>query len=113
MFNDRIKLEFVLEMIDDIESYKIKYVSLAKMFEDRMCYNAVLMNLLQIGESLNKLSPELKIKYNDILPIKDIYDTRNFIAHDYGGVRSDIVKDIIETHLENLKDSVKNVLKEL
>ena len=112
MYNDKLKFEFVIEMIEDIESYTKKFDSLDEMFKDRMCFNAVLMNLLQIGESLNKLSPETKIKYQNDLPIKDIYDTRNFIAHDYGGVRPDIIKDIVATHLGNLKSSILVILED-
>lgn len=113
MYNDKLKFEFVIEMIEEIESYTQKFISLDEMFNDRMCYNAVLMNLLQIGESLNKLSPETKMKHQKELPIKDTYDTRNFIAHDYGGVRSDIIKDIVATHLGNLKSSILIILENM
>ncbi|MBU4486049.1 MAG: DUF86 domain-containing protein [Candidatus Delongbacteria bacterium] len=110
MFNDKLKLEFVLEMIEEIESYKQKYNNSDLMINDRMCFNAILMNLLQIGEALNKLSPETKAKYRNELPVKDIYDTRNFIAHDYGGVRPDIIKDILDIHIALLKKNISDIL---
>jgi len=44
------------------------------------------------------------------LPIKATYDTRNFIAHDYSGVRIDIIKDITVLHLSELKENILKIL---
>ena len=41
-----------------------------------MGYDATLMSLLQIGETLNKLRDE---SFAEKLPIKGTYDVRNFI----------------------------------
>ena len=49
-----------------------------------MGYDSTLMALLQIGETLNKLKDS---SHSDKLPIKGTYDVRNFIDHDYEGVK--------------------------
>ena len=55
-------------------------------FESR---NAILLNLLQIGEKLIKITNKDIIKS---LPIQEAYSIRNRITHDYGGVDLDLSK---------------------
>jgi len=40
------------------------------------------MCIMQVGETLKKLSEEFIEQYN-YLPVKESYLTRNYIAHDY------------------------------
>lgn len=70
------KLDFIVEKIDDIESFKARYKSIEDLLNDVMGYDATLMSLLQIGETLNKLRDE---SFAEKLPIKGTYDVRNFI----------------------------------
>lgn len=71
-----------------------------------MGYDATLMSLLQIGETLNKLREE---PFAEKLPIKGTYDVRNFIAHDYEGVNKMIIEDIIRTQLPKLKQIILDI----
>ena len=100
------KLDFIVEKIDDIESFKARYKSIEDLLNDVMGYDATLMSLLQIGETLNKLREET---FADKLPIKGTYDVRNFIAHDYEGVNKMIIEDIIRTQLPKLKQTILNI----
>ena len=100
------KLDFIIEKIDDIESLKARYKSIEDLLNDVMGYDATLMSLLQIGETLNKLRDEL---FANLLPIKGTYDVRNFIAHDYEGVNKMIIEDIIRTQLPKLKQIILNI----
>lgn len=97
------KLDFILEKIDDIESFKARYNSIEDLLNDIMGYDATLMSLLQIGETLNKLKNE---PFAQKLPIKGTYDVRNFIAHDYEGVNKVIIEDIIRIQLPKLKQVI-------
>lgn len=108
MFRDRAKIEFILTMIQEIEEYRERFPSLTEMLDDTMGFNATLMNLLQIGETLNKL----KGSYDalDKEDIKGAYDVRNFIAHDYEGVRKSIIESIVREHLPTLKAVLWNIL---
>lgn len=100
------KLDFIIEKIDDVESFKLRYKSIEDLLNDVMGYDATLMSLLQIGETLNKLRDE---SFANLLPIKGTYDVRNFIAHDYEGVNKMIIEDIIRMQLPKLKQIILTI----
>ena len=101
------KLKFILEKIDDLLFFKSKFKTITELLDDKMGYDATLMALLQIGETLNKLKDSL---YSDKLPIKGAYDVRNFIAHDYEGVNKMIIEDIIRKFLPELRMTITDIL---
>ncbi len=114
MSKDIEKLKFVLQQIDDIDSFVAQFGSVVKTLESKMGWNAANMSIMQIGETLkNKLSDEIKLKYVDYLPIKESYWTRNFIAHDYENVDMSIIEAIIREHLPKLKTDIEMILSEL
>ncbi|MFA7091346.1 MAG: HepT-like ribonuclease domain-containing protein [Arcobacteraceae bacterium] len=104
------KLDFILEKIEDIESFKARYKSIEDLLNDIMGYDATLMSLLQIGETLNKLKNE---PFAEKLPIKGTYDVRNFIAHDYEGVNKVIIEDIIRIQLPKLKQIILTIKRQI
>ena len=101
------KLEFILEKIDDLLIFRNKFQSIEELLNDKMGFDATLMVLLQIGETLNKLKNS---SYADKLPIKGAYDVRNFIAHDYEGVNKMIVEDIVRKFIPELRTTIINLL---
>jgi len=105
--SDTSRLDFILEMIEDIE-YTIKENgSLINAINNRIGKHALLMCLMQIGESLNKIQDEtLKEK----LPIKGAYDVRNFIAHDYEGVDAGLIENILRYLIPELKMTILEIL---
>ncbi len=100
------KLNFILEKIDDIESFKQRFKTIEDLLNDTMGYDATLMCLLQIGETLNQLRDE---SYALQLPIKGTYDVRNFIAHDYEGVNKIIIENIIRLELPKLQETILSI----
>ena len=102
------KLEFILEKIEDISLFRKKFKSIEDLLNDRMGYDATLMALLQIGETLNKLKES---SYSDHLPIKGAYDVRNFIAYDYEGVNKMIIEDILRRFIPELESIIVGLLK--
>ena len=105
--SDISRLEFILEMIEDIE-YTIKEnASLSKALENRIGKHALLMCLMQIGESLNKIQDETLKKE---LPIKGAYDVRNFIAHDYESVDTGLIDNILRYLIPELKMTIQKIL---
>jgi uncharacterized protein with HEPN domain len=101
------KLKFILEKIDDLLSYKTQYSTIEELLNSKMGFDATLMALLQIGETLNKLKDS---PYSDKLPIKGAYDVRNFIAHDYEGVNKVIIEDIIRRFIPELRSIILEIL---
>ncbi len=71
---------------------------------------AVLMNFLIIVEPVVKLSEELRDQENQVPWIK-IKGFRNIVAHDYFGVDAEEVWQIIKTHLPDLEQDIKKIIK--
>jgi len=103
----RGKLLFIKEKTEDIFHYRDSHQTIEALLNDRMGYDAVLMSLLQIGETLNKLQDA---PFAEQLPIKGAYDVRNFIAHDYEGVNKAIIENIIRNMLPQLHQTVEALL---
>ena len=109
MQTDDLKFKFILERIEEIEEYMSDFDSITKMLSTHKEYNATLMCLLQIGEKLNKLSKSyIELDKEDI---KGAYDVRNFIAHDYDGVRKVVIEDILRYFLPKLKVTIQDIIK--
>jgi uncharacterized protein with HEPN domain len=107
---DKQSLEFILLMCNHIEEYISEFEYITKMLENHKNYNATLMCLLQIGETLNKLYNDYKTL--DKEDIKGAYDVRNFIAHDYMGVDLGLIEFILREKIPLLKQSVQKILEQ-
>ena len=98
----------VLNIIDSIEKI-VTYVKDIDSYEkfgiDTKTVDAVLMNLIVIGESVSKLSNEFKDTYNEIDWV-NIKGFRNIAVHDYFGVDIEEVWQIIVNHVPKLLEYV-------
>ena len=65
-----------------------------------------------IGEASNHLSPELKSKFTNI-EWSQIVGMRNVFAHEYFGIDSSLVWEIIKNDIPELKDKIENIIKSL
>jgi len=87
------KIEFVLEMIKNIETVCQRHKGIHEALEDEVEGRAaILIFLMQIGETLKKLHSDDIAMYGLETEIKGAYDVRNFIAHDYEGLISRLSK---------------------
>ena len=109
---DITRLYFIIEKIDDLLNYRDEYRTIESLLNSKMGFDATNMCIMQIGETLNKLSSSLQENYNE-LPIKESYLTRNYIAHDYEGVNKQIIEMIIREQLPLLKTQIETILQEL
>ena len=108
------KIAFILEMMENIEMVIKRHGSITKALEDTLeARAAILMYLMQIGETLKKIELTLLQKYDLEVEMKGAYDVRNFIAHDYDGVNIIVIEDIIRTNLPILKSRIEMVLDDL
>jgi len=110
--NDVEKLLFVLEKINDAIEYKNSFSSIEELLNSKMGFDAVSMCILQVGETLNKLS-KTTIQNYPSLPIKESYLTRNYIAHDYEGIDKMILETILREYFPKLKDDIEKILREI
>ncbi len=110
--SDLTRLQFAIEKIDDIFTYKAEYKTIENLLNAKLGFDATNMCIMQIGETLNKLSNEIQQNYKE-LPIRESYLTRNYIAHDYEGVNKLIIEMIIREQLPLLKEQLNKIIDEI
>jgi len=102
------KVEFVLEMIENIEKVINRHKGIVNALSDFESQAAILMFLMHVGESLNKLYnlDNNLVLYIDKNDIKGAYAVRNFIAHDYEGVDLAFIENILRDKLFELRNNL-------
>ena len=105
--NDRKKLHDILDAITAVEAYSVS--SYDKFLADTKTQDAILYNLIIIGEAANQISDEFQEQYPNI-PWSAMIGTRNIIVHGYDQVKLQIVWKILQRDLERLKNEVTKVL---
>lgn len=104
---DIARLEFVLEIISDMDFILARHKNINSALEDREGHHALMMCCLQIGETLNKVKNE---KFCSHLPIELAYGLRNVITHDYMGVSNERIKSTIEQSIPALRETIEHLL---
>ncbi len=104
---DKALLEFTMQMIEEAEKVIERYGSAYSALNDFEGKNAILFNLLQIGEKLNKIETQ---SFREVLPIKESYSIRNRITHDYDGIDLIIVEEILVYEFPELKKAIAEML---
>lgn len=64
--NYKIYLKDILEAIERIREYSEPFTSANEIPQNRMAYDAIIRNLIVIGEASNSLPKEIKSKAEDI-----------------------------------------------
>jgi uncharacterized protein with HEPN domain len=106
---DAARLEFILEMISDIEDITRRHNGIRPAMSDKEGYHALMMCCLQIGEALGKIDSS---SYKDNLPVRMAQYLRNLIAHDYLGISLDRMISTLETSIPELKIKIEKLVKE-
>lgn len=100
-------LRDILDSISAIESY-IEEIDREKFATDRKTFSATIRELEIIGEASGKIPDDIKSKYPDV-PWRMLKDFRNVLAHHYFGINVDIVWDIVQRKLPDLKRQAENI----
>jgi uncharacterized protein with HEPN domain len=110
MKDERLYLSNIQECIERIEEYtkggKEEFMA-TKMIQD-----AVIRNFEIIGEATKRLSPELRSKYSDV-PWQQMAGLRDVLIHDYLKVNINLVWQIVENNLSDLKTQVTAIMQKL
>ncbi|HKI54486.1 MAG TPA: HepT-like ribonuclease domain-containing protein [Anaerolineales bacterium] len=96
-----------MDAIEAIETYSVS--SYDEFLEDAKTQDAILYNLIIIGEAANQISEEFQERHNTI-PWSSMIGTRNIIVHGYDQVKLQIVWKILQRDLESLKSEVVKAL---
>jgi uncharacterized protein with HEPN domain len=105
--SDYIRLETVLKYIEDINKIITKHDTLDNVLNDMEGQYALSMILIQIAETVNKITSE---KILSKLPKNEIISFRNRIVHNYEGTDWKIVKKIILESIPDLKNIINKIL---
>ena len=101
----------IIEAVKRVETYIAK-INYEEFLQDTKTQDAVIRNLEIVGEAVKNLSMDFKNKHKDI-EWKKIAGLRDRIIHYYFGVNWDIVWDVINTKLPELKRKIGNIIKEI
>lgn len=74
--------------------------------ESDIVVDACVFNISQLGELSNQIDEEFEESHPEI-PWRQIYGLRNRIVHDYEGVNLNLVWEIIESDLPELKNMLE------
>jgi uncharacterized protein with HEPN domain len=105
--NDRKRLLDIVDAIEAIEAYSVS--SYDEFLADAKTQDAILYNLIIIGEAANQISDEFQEQYSEI-PWSSMIGTRNIIVHGYDQVKLQIVWKILQQDLGTLKSEINKVL---
>jgi len=101
-------LQHILEAIEQIETYT-EEVQRSEFMDHEMRQDAVIRQLEIIGEASRQLSESFRNEHTSI-PWHAIIGMRNRMAHDYLGVDLDVVWDVIQHDLPELREKVHRLL---
>lgn len=108
---DKIRLQHIIDAIEEIEKYLVA-IDLSIFLENSMMRFACIKQMEIIGEACNHLSVELKSKFSNIEWVQ-IVGMRNVFAHEYFGIDSRLVWEIIKNDIPELKVKIELILKSL
>ena len=108
---DKIRLQHILDAIDEIHNYLIA-ADLSVFLDNSMMRFACIKQMEIIGEASNHLSTELKSKFLNI-EWAQIGGMRNVFAHEYFGIDSSLVWDIIKNDIPELREKIEHILKSI
>ena len=104
-------LTAALDSIKKIEIYT-KDILYKDFSKNSMTADAVIRNLEIIGEAVKKLPAEMKKEFPDV-EWKKIAGFRDILIHGYFDIDLEIVWDIVENKIPELKNSIKQIKKAL
>lgn len=112
MSKDRRELDFVLDIEDAIQRI-LEYTAgmdQEAYLHDYKTQDAVIHNLEVIGEATKNLSEPFRAMYPEV-PWRDMAGTRDRLIHHYFGINQEIVWQIVENDLPELKMQIEQVLR--
>lgn len=104
-------LEDMIDCMGKIEQY-VGELSYQEFTKNSLVIDAVIRNLEVIGEASKSIPEEIAGYYPDV-SWKSMIGLRNILIHEYFGVDSEIVWEIIKTDLPTTKPMIIKMLNEL
>ena len=106
---DIVRLQHILDAILEIETYLINS-EFSDFISNSMMRFACIKQMEIIGEASNHISVEVKSNFTQV-EWSQIIGMRNVFVHEYFGVDSDLVWEIIKNDLPDLKGKIVEILR--
>jgi len=107
----RLFIEDTLERVERIHRIAGSY-SEAEFFKDELAYEATLRNIEILVEAAKNIPEEVRQSYPEI-PWRLSARTRDVLAHDYFGVKDEIIWDVITVKAPELAPHLRRILVDL
>lgn len=104
-------MSHMLDAIAEIESY-LANADLDIFLSNSMMRFASIKQLEIIGEASDHIAPDTKLRFSEV-EWNQIKGLRNILVHEYFGVDSILVWEIIQKDLPDLKRKVQDILDSL
>jgi uncharacterized protein with HEPN domain len=101
-----------LRLRDILEAIEVIHAHVGAGDFDRKTSDAVLYNLVVIGEAANQIGEELRAKAPET-PWAEIVGLRNLIAHEYFRIDLDVIQEIVAESLAPLDRTARRLLDEM
>lgn len=111
MKEDKVFLRHILDEIDFLID-ETEGINFEEFMKNEVLKRACSRSIEIIGEAAKNLSAEFKERNRDI-EWKKISGLRDKIIHYYFGVNWDIVWDVIENKLPELKEKIEDIIEEI
>ena len=108
MKSDSTYLRHILDAMEKVERY-LSGANYESFIHNDMMTDAVIRELMIIGEAANNLSDKFQEEHADVMWWK-IKAMRNVLVHEYFGVNLKIVWDTCKTNLPALKLMIQKTL---
>ena len=105
---DKVRLQHIYDAILEIESYLVNK-EFHDFMENSMMRFACIKQMEIIGEASNHISEDTKSKFSTIA-WSQIVGMRNIFVHEYFGIDSNLVWEIIKNDIPDLKTKIKEIL---
>ncbi len=110
MKDELLPLRHILDAINRVAQYTNDKTH-DDFINDNKLYDAVLMQLIVIGEQASRISDDFKDAHYDI-PWHKVIGMRNLISHNYASIKSKIAWDTAIEDLPKLKLQIEQLLGE-
>jgi len=108
---DKVRLQHILAAIAEIENYLLD-IDFSGFMNNSMMKFACIKQMEIIGEASNHISDDIKLKFTTI-EWGQIIGMRNIFVHEYFGVDSKLVWEIIKNDIPVLKGKIIDILKSI